>query len=92
VWIVTGTHPGYTLELPDQKARGLLVQIVLKRLSPEHAHKVFGEMPDGNCSSIRFLSLISHVVLLTPFRVFAVAPNPVPRADCFAIVMRSWPS
>jgi hypothetical protein len=45
VWIVAETHPGHTLELLDQKARGLLVQIVLKRLSPEHAHNVFGEIP-----------------------------------------------
>jgi hypothetical protein len=45
VWIVAGIRPAHTLELPDQKARGLLVQIVLKRLSPEHAHKMFSEMP-----------------------------------------------
>jgi hypothetical protein len=32
------------LELPDQKARGFLVQIALKWLFPEHARKVFGEM------------------------------------------------
>jgi hypothetical protein len=35
---------GITLELSDQKARGFLVPIALKRLFPEHAHKVFGEM------------------------------------------------
>jgi hypothetical protein len=45
VWIVAGTHPSHTLELPDQRSRGLLVQIVLKRLSPEHAHQLFGEIP-----------------------------------------------
>jgi hypothetical protein len=45
VCIVAGTHPGHTLELLDQKAQGLLVQIVLKQLSLEHAHMVFGEMP-----------------------------------------------
>jgi hypothetical protein len=45
VWIVAGTHPGLTLELLDRKARGFLALIVLKRLFPEHAHKVFGEMP-----------------------------------------------
>jgi hypothetical protein len=32
------------LELSDQKARGFLVPIALKRLLLEHAHKVFGEM------------------------------------------------
>jgi hypothetical protein len=25
VWIVAGTHPGLTLELPDRKDRGFLV-------------------------------------------------------------------
>jgi hypothetical protein len=30
VWIVVGTHPGCILDLPDQKARGLLVLIALK--------------------------------------------------------------
>jgi hypothetical protein len=44
VWIVAGTHPGLTLELPDQKAQGFLDSIVLKWLFPEHARKVFGEM------------------------------------------------
>jgi hypothetical protein len=29
VWIVAGTHPGLSLELPDQKTRGFLVQIAL---------------------------------------------------------------
>jgi hypothetical protein len=45
VWIVAGTHSGLTLELPDRKARGFLTSIVLKQLFPEHARKVFGEMP-----------------------------------------------
>jgi hypothetical protein len=45
VWIVAETHSGLTLELSDQKARGFLTSIVLKRLFFEHAHKVFGEMP-----------------------------------------------
>jgi hypothetical protein len=36
---------GIVLELPDQKARGFRVPIALKRLIPEHACKVFGEMP-----------------------------------------------
>jgi hypothetical protein len=44
VWIIAETHPGYTLELPDRKARGFLVLIALKRLFPEHTHRVFGEM------------------------------------------------
>jgi hypothetical protein len=47
---------------------------------------------DINCSSIRFLSLISHVVLLAPFCVSAVSPNLISKADRFAIVVRSWPS
>jgi hypothetical protein len=45
VWIFAGTRPGLTLELPDRKARGFLVPFAFKRLYPEHAHKVFGEMP-----------------------------------------------
>jgi hypothetical protein len=32
VWIVTGARSGVVLELPDQKARGLLVLIALKWL------------------------------------------------------------
>jgi hypothetical protein len=36
--------PGCILELPDQKARVFLVLITLKRLFPEHAQKLFGEM------------------------------------------------
>jgi hypothetical protein len=47
---------------------------------------------DINCSLIRFLLSISHVVLLAPFRVSVVLPNPVPRADSSAIAVRSWPS
>jgi hypothetical protein len=31
VWIVAGTHTGLTLELPDQKGRGFMVQIALLR-------------------------------------------------------------
>jgi hypothetical protein len=33
------------LELPDQKARGLLVLIALRGLFPKRVHKVFGELP-----------------------------------------------
>jgi hypothetical protein len=33
------------LESSDQKTRGFLVQIALKRLLPEHGYKVFDEMP-----------------------------------------------
>jgi hypothetical protein len=47
---------------------------------------------DIKCSLIRFLSSISHVVLLALFRVSAVIPNPVPRADSLSIARRSWPS
>jgi hypothetical protein len=36
---------GVVLELPDQKAQGFLVLIVLKQLFLEHACKVFSEMP-----------------------------------------------
>jgi hypothetical protein len=32
------------------------------------------------------------VVLLAQFRVSAMVPSPVPRADSFAIDVRSWPS
>jgi hypothetical protein len=35
---------GIVLELPDQKARGFLILISLKRLFFEHARKIFGEM------------------------------------------------
>jgi hypothetical protein len=45
VWIVARTRSGLTLELLDQKSRGFLASIVLKRLFPEYARKVFGEMP-----------------------------------------------
>jgi hypothetical protein len=45
VRIVAGTCSGLTLELPDRKTRGFLASIILKRLFPEHAHKVFCEMP-----------------------------------------------
>jgi hypothetical protein len=31
VWIVAGTHPGLTLELPDRKTRVFLAKIVLLR-------------------------------------------------------------
>jgi hypothetical protein len=34
------------LEILNQKARGFLVIIALKRLFSEHAQKVFGEMLD----------------------------------------------
>jgi hypothetical protein len=44
IWFIA-VIAGNTLELPDQKARDFLVPIALKRLSPKHAHKVFGEMP-----------------------------------------------
>jgi hypothetical protein len=48
VWIFAGisagTHPRIDLELLDQKVRGVLVPIALKRLFFEHAQKVFGEM------------------------------------------------
>jgi hypothetical protein len=45
-----------------------------------------------NCSSIRFLSSISHVVLLTLFRASTAIPNPVLRADSLCIARWSWPS
>jgi hypothetical protein len=38
---------GVILKLPDQKAQGFLVSIALKRLFPEYAHKLFGEMTVG---------------------------------------------
>jgi hypothetical protein len=47
---------------------------------------------DINCSLSWFLSLISRVVLLVPFRVSAAVPDSVPRADSCAIAVRSWPS
>jgi hypothetical protein len=37
----------------------------------------------------RFLSSISHVILLALFRVFAAVPSPVPKADSLSIVRRS---
>jgi hypothetical protein len=42
------------------------------------------------CFSSRFLSSISRVVLLAPFHVFIAVPNPVLKADNFAIAVRSW--
>jgi hypothetical protein len=47
---------------------------------------------DINYSFIQFLSSISHVILLTPFRVFTTIPNLLPKADNSAIAMQSWPS
>jgi hypothetical protein len=35
---------GVVLELLDHNARGFLVPIALKRLFPEHARQVFGEI------------------------------------------------
>jgi hypothetical protein len=84
---------GLALESSDQKTRGFVVQIALPRWFPKRANQVFSEMPeDINCFSIRFLSSISHVVLLSPFRVSAAVPNPVPTVDCFAIAVQSWAS
>jgi hypothetical protein len=36
---------GCVLELLNQKSRGFLVSFALKRLFPEHAHELFGEIP-----------------------------------------------
>jgi hypothetical protein len=44
VWIVAESRLVYTLELPDQKARGFLISTALEELFPEHVRKVFGEM------------------------------------------------
>jgi hypothetical protein len=44
---------------------------------------------DINCFLSQFLSLISHVVLRAPFRVSAVVPNSVSKADSFVITVRS---
>jgi hypothetical protein len=44
VWIVAGIRSGYTLELSDQNVRDFLVPVAFKRLFPEYAHKVFGEI------------------------------------------------
>jgi hypothetical protein len=45
VWIVAKTHPGYVLELPDQRIRAFLVLIALNRLIPEYVRKLFGKIP-----------------------------------------------
>jgi hypothetical protein len=37
-----------------------------------------------------FIVDLSHMLLLTPIRVSAMVPNPVPTADSFAIAGRSW--
>jgi hypothetical protein len=42
-----------------------------------------------NCFSSRFLSSILHVILLAPFRVFAVVSSPVLKADSLCIARRS---
>jgi hypothetical protein len=85
---------GIALELSDQKVRGFIVPISLKWLFLEYTCKVFDEI------SVRiwtefwsdFLSSVSHVSLSVPFCVSAMVPNPVLRADSFAIPLRSWPS
>jgi hypothetical protein len=63
---------------------------VISRTRPPGVH--WNDCEDINYSSIRFLSLISHVILLAVFHVSAVVPNPVPRSNSFAIAMKSWPS
>jgi hypothetical protein len=45
VWIVAETHPGLTLELPIQKARGFLVSVALSWWFLDNTHKLFGEIP-----------------------------------------------
>jgi hypothetical protein len=47
---------------------------------------------DINCFSSQFLPLISHEILLAPFRVSAVVSSPVPKADRLPIARRSWSS
>jgi hypothetical protein len=44
MWIVCRNSSWSTLELPDRKARGFPVLIVLNWLFPEHTHKVFSKM------------------------------------------------
>jgi hypothetical protein len=44
VWIVAETHSALIFEISDQKTRGFLVLIVLKRLFLKHARKLFGQM------------------------------------------------
>jgi hypothetical protein len=63
-----------------------VVQMAFPWCFLRRAHQV----EDINCSSTRFLSLILHAVLLVLSHVSAASPNPVPRADSFAIVVRSW--
>jgi hypothetical protein len=36
--------PGPSLELPNRKTRGFIVQIALPRWFPERIHQLFGEM------------------------------------------------
>jgi hypothetical protein len=44
VYVLLQGEAGIILELPDRKARGFIVLIAFKRLFPERAHQVFGEM------------------------------------------------
>jgi hypothetical protein len=94
VWIVAGSRFGYALELPDQKAQGFLVLIVLKQLFLEHIRKVFCEISVRIW--IEFLSDLSssvlHVFLPTLIHISTAVPNPVLRANNFSIAMRSWTS
>jgi hypothetical protein len=84
---------GIALESTDQKTQEFAVQIAFPRWFLERVHQLFAEMhEDINCFSIRFLSSISHVVLLAPFCVSIAVHNPVLKVDCFAIAVRSWPS
>jgi hypothetical protein len=57
----------------------------------EHVRKVFGEMTKRTRIEFwfDFSPLVSHVFLLTPFRIFTVIPDPVPRADSLSIASRS---
>jgi hypothetical protein len=44
VRILAGARSDIVLEVLDQKTRGFLMLIALKRLISEHTHKLFGEI------------------------------------------------
>jgi hypothetical protein len=49
----------------------------------------WNDYKDINCSSIRFLLSISHVILLASFLVSVAVPNTILRADSFSITVWS---
>jgi hypothetical protein len=84
-------YSSWVLELKDSRIRGLnRTYTVIFRTRPPGVR--WNNCEDINWVLIWFLSSISLVVLLAPFRVSAMVPSPVPSADSLRIASRSWPS